>query len=220
MFPPPQPGVAANVSAETHAHCDAVAAWGRAQWPDVRVIREMALGARRVDVLFVMASDLVGVEIKGPKDSTDRLAAQLTEYRYWLPLVYAALDVKFKDKTKGVWIPNLLWIDGQVVTDEHAKYSKWKPHRDDLCCSRLLDLLWRDEAAAVAVRTGVIPGRVPKQFNRGKILSMLARLLTGHDIVKQVCRELRARQLVGMGSDLPMRTEDTNGKTTGTKTLL
>jgi hypothetical protein len=30
-------------------------------------------------------------------------------------------------------------------------------------------------------------------------------MLSGHEIVKQVCIELRARPLVGLGSDTPMR---------------
>ena len=38
-----------------------------------------------------------------------------------------------------------------------------------------------------------------------KVKRMLARMLSGHEIVKQVCIELRARPLVGLGSDTPMR---------------
>lgn len=195
---------AANVSAETHAATDAVIAYGRKVWADARLIREMALGTRRIDLLFVMPADLVGVEIKGPKDVLDRLDKQLTEYRYWLPVVYAAVDRSFEAKIRSIWVPNLMWIEGATVEVERHRSA---PQRDDLCCSRLLDLLWRDEAAAVAVRTGVIPQRVPKQFNRAKILSMLARLLTGHEITKEVCRALRMRTLVGMGSDQPVRDE-------------
>ncbi len=100
------------------------------------------------------------------------------------------------------WLPGLIWTERGAIV-ESPKPAR--DDRDDPCCSRLLDLLWRDEAAAIAVRTGVIPGRVPKQFNRSKVLSMLARLLTGHEVVKEVCLELRARQLVGMGSGPPLR---------------
>lgn len=212
MFVPPKVGKAANVSADTHDICDAVATWGRSRWGDVRVLREVALGDRRIDMLFVGVDDIAGVEVKGPRDSLDRLRDQLHEYRYWVPEVWVAIDDCWVDKMK-LYVPNQLVLsrdgDGYRVREDPPRPLRSPgfrgAFRDDLCCSRLLELLWRDEAAAIAVRTGVIPARVPKQFKRAKVLAMLARLLTGHEIVKNVCQELRARQMVGMSSDDPMR---------------
>jgi hypothetical protein len=76
-------------------------------------------------------------------------------------------------------------------------------------CSRLLELLWYSEACAIAVRTDVIPIRVHKQIRRGHVLKMLARLLTGNEIIAEVCTCLRARPqgMVGYRSDAPMRAE-------------
>lgn len=202
LYAPAKSGRAANVSDETHGATESIIAWGLARWPSARALREVALGTRRIDVLFVLESDLFGVEIKGPKDSLDRLEAQVREYGYWLPRTYVALHTRFKSKVEGKWIPNLLWIDGDTVSPAGGAETE----RSDLCCSRLLELLWRDEAVSVAVRTEVIPQFVPKTFTRGQIQSMLARMLTGHQVVKQVCTELRARTMVGMGSAEPVRT--------------
>ncbi len=61
-------------------------------------------------------------------------------------------------------------------------------------------------AAEIAERTGVIPGCMRSaQMTAPKIKKMLARLLTGNEILEQVCTELRSRPLVGVHSDPPLR---------------
>jgi hypothetical protein len=69
----------------------------------------------------------------------------------------------------------------------------------------MIELLWAEEAARIAHRTDVIPGATPTRDATWKVKRMLARMLSGHEIVKQVCIELRARPLVGRGSDRATR---------------
>ena len=38
------------------------------------------------------------------------------------------------------------------------------------------------------------------------LIRLRQELLTGNEIIAEVCREIRARQLVGVGSDAPVRT--------------
>lgn len=183
----------------------AVVDWGRARWPGCRVLHELVLGDRRVDLVFVLERDLVGMEIKSSVDTLGRLREQMKEYRRYLPEVWAAVALRWRDDGELNRERNLLTVTSAGAVHQERPSGGFKPERDELVCSRLLELLWRDEAAAIAVRTDVIPIRVPKQINRGKILKMLARLLTGNEVIEQVCLELRARQLVGRRSDDPLR---------------
>lgn len=183
----------------------AIIAWGRARWPGVRVIHELACGERRTDLVFVCDRDIVCFEIKSSVDRLDRLAPQLKEYQRFFPEVWAALAPCWEEDGLRD-IPNRMTVDGAGGTVRvHGR--RLRPFRDELVCSRLLELLWVSEAQTIAQRTGVIPGTPTRQL-AGKTKKMLARLLTGNQIIAEVCRELRARQLVGRGSDAPMRTVD------------
>jgi hypothetical protein len=183
----------------------AVITWARARWPGCRVLHELVLGERRIDLVFVLERDIIGMEIKSSVDTLARFREQMKEYRRYLPEVHACVALKWRGAAELDRERNLLTITSEGAIHQERPSGGFKPERDELVCSRLLELLWRDEAAAIAVRTDVIPLRVPKQINRGKILKMLARLLTGNEIIEEVCRELRARQLVGLRSDNPLR---------------
>lgn len=198
----------ANTSLEEQEIRVAVEAWGRQRFGDVRVIHELAMGDRRIDMVFVCRDDIVGVEIKGPKDSLSdgRLPGQLREFNFYLPEVWLAVAPRWLKHADVKRRRNLLLPTGdgiEVVKDKGD--GVFRPERDEYFCSRLIELLWVDEAARVAQRTDVIPGVTLTREPVWKVKRMLARMLSGHEIVKQVCIELRARPLVGLGSDRPMR---------------
>ena len=165
------------------------------------------MGERRIDLLFVCERDLIGIEIKSSKDKLTRLDSQLKEYGRYIPEVWAAVALRWRDHEDVIYRRgNLLVVpsDGRAFIQKPAPGRK--PYRDELVCSRLLELLWYDEAARIAIRTDVIPMRVPKQFRRHKILKLLSRLLTGNEIIYEVCTALRARPngMVGARSDPPV----------------
>jgi len=200
--------VRANTSLEEQAIRAAVEAWGRKRFGDVRVIHELALGERRIDMVFVGRDDIVGVEIKGPRDSLSdgRLAEQLREFNFYLPEVWLAVAPRWLKHAHVRHQQNLLLPterDIEIVKDKGD--GKFRPERDEFFCSRLIELLWVQEAARIAQRTDVIPGLALTREPTWKVKRMLARMLSGHEIVKQVCIELRARPLVGRGSDRAMR---------------
>jgi hypothetical protein len=200
--------VRANTSLEEQAIRAAVEAWGRKRFGDVRVIHELALGERRIDMVFVGRDDIVGVEIKGPRDSLSdgRLAEQLREFNFYLPEVWLAVAPRWLKHAHVRHQQNLLLPterDIEIVKDKGD--GKFRPERDEFFCSRLIELLWVEEAARIAQRTDVIPGVALTREPTWKVKRMLARMLSGHEIVKQVCIELRARPLVGRGSDRAMR---------------
>ena len=55
------------------------------------------LGDRRIDLVFVLERDLIGVEIKSGADTLARLAGQMKEYRRYLPELWVAAALKWKD---------------------------------------------------------------------------------------------------------------------------
>lgn len=203
-------GVRRNTGQDEQAIRAAVIAWmAKEKGTDVRVIHELALGERRIDLLFVYPADIVGVEIKGPRDSLGdgRMSKQLREYSFWLPEVWLAVDVCWEKHAtiESFWGNLLIYRDG-AATSERDKRWKHKPTRDEMCCSRLLDLLWNDEVKNIGNRTRIttVAGRISSK-HAAVIKGSLARLLTGHEIMKNVCSELRSRPLTGIGSDAPMQ---------------
>lgn len=180
---------------------DAVMAWGRKRWPDVRVLHELVIGTRRIDLLFVSTNDLAAVELKSGNDRLDRLEGQLREYSFYLPEIWVAVARKWA-KHKELRGHNLIVVDPPDVKERRPGK---KPQRDELVCSRLLELLWQSEAMRIAQRTGVLPPVMHKRLPADHVKKLLARLLTGNEIIREVCTELRARPLVGLRSDGPTR---------------
>lgn len=208
----------ANTSAEEQAIRVAVDAWARARWgADLRAIHELSIGRRRIDAVFVSPTDVVGVEVKGPRDSLGdgRVLEQMAEFALYLPEVWLVVDSKWRAH-KHVVTASYRWNvamheDGKIVVPKRLRYAR-DARRDDLCCSRLLELLWHSETYAIAQRTTVAYEAKPGlRFPAPKVKGMLARMLTGHEIVKEVCRELRSRPLVGMQSDEAMERRPTQG---------
>lgn len=200
--------VRANTSIEEQDIRAAVDIWGRKRYGDVRVIHELALGERRIDMVFVGRDDIVGVEIKGPRDSLSdgRLAGQLREFGFYLPEVWLAVAPRWRKHADVRGRRNvLLPTEGGIVIAGDKADGRFRPERDEFFCSRLIELLWVEEAARIAQRTDVIPGVTLTREPTWKVKRLLARMLSGHEIVKQVCIELRARPLVGRGSDRAIR---------------
>jgi hypothetical protein len=178
----------------------AVAAWGQRRWPGYRCMHEVPLSEHRIDMIFVGAKDIAGVEIKSSRDRLDRLEIQVEEYRRWLPEIWVAVASKWQHHDALQFARrNLIVVDDcrKGAADVVEYRQGRRPYRDELVCSRLLGILYQEEAARVAQRTGVIPGSRPTKEPRHRILPMLARLLTGNEIMREVCTELRRRPAFG-----------------------
>jgi hypothetical protein len=198
-----EPAQPRNLSAETLALNAAVIDWGRRRWPGSRVITEFAMGRRRVDIMFVCERDIIAVEVKSKSDKLDRLVDQVEEFQRYIPEVWIAIAPKWQDQMKRQWHQNVLLVDGgSVVNTTESMRAPW---RDELVCSRMVELLWCGEAMAIAKRQELLPRTpIPGSITSASIRKMLARCLTGNEIIREVCREFRSRPLCGMGSDKPI----------------
>ncbi len=199
----------ANRSSEELQLRAAAAAWGRKRLPGCRVIHELVCGERRADLVFVGEKDLIGVEIKSSRDRLDRLDEQIKEYGRYFPEVWLFIAPKWTQAAKKLAkeLSGMNIAVGHPGRVEVLRPSRAKPpYRDELVTARMLEWLWVDEAARIANRTQVIPGPVVgSRYPAANVRKLLARLLTGNEIIREVCRELRARPLVGQMSDPPLR---------------
>lgn len=166
---------------------DLVEAWGRARWPDARVVHELVCSECRIDVAFVCPNDLIGVEIKSSKDTLDRLEKQLRVFGEHLPEVWLAIAPKWEsDKTKPFVMNEIVVSGDDPVRIRHGG----RPHRNKLIYNDMLRLLWAEEARAIAARHQL---DVSKRTPLYKVLPIIAAKLTGEEIMRGVCAELRGR---------------------------
>lgn len=172
-----------NRSDEELAMRRAIATWGRPRWPDARLVHELVVGASRIDMAFVGPEYLVGIEIKSSRDTLDRLHDQHRVFSAMLPLTIYALAPIWRDQAE-VW-PQI-FVEGGAIYNDGIHWYKV----DRSVTAQMLHLLWAAELRNVAARTLISHGsRSPRQTMIGD----LARALTGDEIVREVCRELRAR---------------------------
>lgn len=176
---------------------DLVVAWGRRRWPGARMVHELTIGECRVDVAFIDTHHVAGVEIKSSLDNLDRLSKQVDVFRrglpeFWLALAPKWVDVIEKDYHAGAWSTDKIIVDGEVREPWGGTASV-----DRRVTVPLLDLLWRDELAAIARRKRLL--QVASGITVGGLAALLARRLTGDEIVAEACAELRARSGGRMG---------------------
>ena len=186
-----------NRSAEELAMRDAIEAWGRQRWPQARVVHELVTGECRIDMAFVQPHHLIGVEIKSGKDTLDRLATQIATFTRALPEVWLAMAPRWRDggwsffTYPGRYMPVVVDL-GAIEPIPNVQMTWGTTGRPDRgITADMLRLLWLAELRSIAVRRGLHTGR--GRVTCDGLRWVLARRLTGDEIVTEVCRELRGR---------------------------
>lgn len=180
-----------NRSSEELEMRRAVEAWGRERWPSARVVHELVVGVRRIDMAFIGPSHLAGVEIKSGRDRLDRLDPQLEAFRSALPEVWVFAAERWNDHSLPYGIGRL-WIGANgAVSSRHPTHGfPQVADADRSVTVAMLGLLWQSELFSLAVRSGLpVTRRTPIK----PLIDIIARALTGDEIVAGVCAQLRAR---------------------------
>lgn len=179
-----------NRSSEELAMRDRIEAWGRARWPDARVVHELVCGECRIDMAFVRPSDLIGVEIKSSKDVMTRAEKQYKAFNAMLPEVWIAIAPKWKDAKDKPFFSNEMIVTPEEGVKPSYPGAGWRARRNGLVYCDMLHLLWAEEARQIAFRHRL---DVTKRTPQHTVTPMLALKLTGEQILHEVCRELRGR---------------------------
>lgn len=158
-----------------------------------RVIEELEIcgGRARADIA-VIADALIGIEIKSPKDSTQRLAHQARHYSSCFDYVVLVVDRTLAADARKV-IPS--WWGMVVISgdDARATYTlRRKPRRNRQAdAESALELLWRDELSAL--HAALVGAKAPSRKSKRDIRNALLKLVPVARLRSESTRILRER---------------------------
>jgi hypothetical protein len=190
----------------------------RRRWPAARIVHELPLrySTRRIDLAAITETEIIAVEIKSSRDTLGRLAAQIEGFLPISAQIIVALAPKWnaqlpmiedartgrgrswstqhteaqqiiRDTGRGTIVTWTVCHAAQTITETEGGWSRNEMPWHGL----MLDVLWVAELERVLVDHAV-PGRLPS--NHYDLVRACNDGLTGRQIVRAVCRALRARR--------------------------
>jgi hypothetical protein len=166
-------------------------------------MHELPVNACRIDLAFVGEDSLCCVEIKSSRDTLDRLGRQMDEFNYCLPQVWLAVAPKYawKNRPAGTpYIPNEIIVDGGKIIEQSRPWKRPDGERNWHVLSAMPMLLHVAENRRVCERYSI---KIAKRAPQRVMMEAIARNLSGDQIEREVCRELRARR-TGWVADAPI----------------
>jgi hypothetical protein len=180
----------------------------REMLPDARIIHELVVGGCRADLAAVQPERITLVEIKSEKDTLKRLPEQIRQFeraahdviiiaheRWFNTIPYnngAPRFVPGDDLREHGGIHNV-W----AYPEDHSRpnYNRWvvSPYlgwRPEPHAARLLELLWKSELLTEAFRHRI---SATSRTTVTTLIHDLAWHMTGAEIARAVCRQLRQR---------------------------
>lgn len=182
----------------------AVVARIRRDLPRARVVHELVCGSSRADLAAVEPDRVVLFEIKSERDTLDRLENQMKAFIAASHVtVLVAHDCwfdrsRYNDGSERVVWPHPfrgseIWCYPEQAPTNIGSGYRWNLPRPTLrqpAARKLLGLLWRQELIAECNRHRISTARRPTM---DVMIDDMAWLMTGQEIVKAVCRQLRTR---------------------------
>ncbi|WEK50365.1 MAG: hypothetical protein P0Y66_22430 [Candidatus Kaistia colombiensis] len=200
---------------------DALVDFLHRELPKARVIHELATGGCRADVAAVEPERLMLFEIKSAKDTLDRLSAQMKEFQAVGHHAFVVPHEKWFDRTpydngaaRFVWPRDEYRYDVWAYPEDAGSSSvtpymyRWrlpKPTLSQPHSRNLLFLLWKDELLAECAEHQI---KVNSRTRNPDLVDLLAYRLTGQQIARAVCRQLRGRPI--LEADPPILTPEPN----------
>lgn len=179
----------------------------RDRYPDARIVHELVLeqGGCRIDVAAILAQGIIAVEIKSERDVLDRLAAQIGAAVKVSRTVMVCTTEKHADKIVALGsyyvaggasnpdhIPALRHCTVMAEQQDGMLGSVWTGGWSDptriLGAEDLLKMLWAPELRRVCYDLGV-----GQKATRSLCIWQACELLSGQEVRRRVCRELRSR---------------------------
>jgi hypothetical protein len=198
---------------------EVVEQWLRDRLSGARLIHEinMCQGGARIDLVAAGEAHLIGVEIKGPWDSADRVIGQIAAFRMVMPELWLVVAGRMKSATveivqylfPTVGVAEVVHRDGADAENwsEREYRAMWgapgvpvdrsklllvvlrEPVRVEPLSRALLNMLWVAELQSEAVRAKVWQG---KPGTHGKLIDAMTPL-SPEEKLAAACRQLRCR---------------------------
>ncbi|EQA97292.1 hypothetical protein [Sphingobium sp. HDIP04] len=190
--------------------------------PNSRIIHELVVGGCRADLAAVQPDRVTLVEIKSERDKLDRLARQVdhftraghdviviaherwfdtTPYQNGAPRFFPSDELMeaARGHTRAIW--------AYPEAPGRYLYGEWEPKRywseqPEPHAAQLLNLMWKEEMLAECRGYGL---KATARDNMMKLTRLMQLELTGKQIARSVCRQLRLREFPE--ADAPMSTE-------------
>lgn len=182
----------------------------REMFPGARIIHELVVGGCRADLAAVQPERIALVEIKSEKDTLKRLPEQVRQFERAAHDVIVIAHERWFDTspyTNGAarFVPGdelrdgsgsaSVWAFPESADRYPPGYGNWTPpkvwsRRPEPHAARLLELLWRAELLEEAFQHRIA---CSKRATQTWLIAEMAWLMSGREIVRAVCRQLRQR---------------------------
>lgn len=180
-------------------------AFARERFPNARMCHEMVMGERKVraDMVAIDPAHIAAFEIKGEYDDTTRLLHQVGMYQLCVPEVWMVVPVG-RHAEDARLIRHLLPSVGLLVgagqsAKNHYEFDgkdfglvvEAEPAPFQVIPEMALEMMWRDELAAMCLRTGCYAAT--KKVTRPNFIKALL-TLPFDQLQREICTELRMRE--------------------------
>jgi hypothetical protein len=183
----------------------------REMLPDARIIHELVVGQCRADLAAVQPDRVTLVEIKSERDTLKRLDRQVKHFtRAGHDVIVIAHERWFDTTPYQNGAPRFFPSDALVEASgghsravwaypevpERYLFGTWEPKRywseqPEPHAAELLNLMWKEEMLSECRGYGL---KATARDNMMKLTRLMQLELTGRQVVRSVCRQLRQRE--------------------------
>ncbi len=141
----------------------------------IRMIEEKSMGKSRADVVMVMPSQIVGIEIKSDADTYARLDRQVKDYdKYFdcnMVVVGTSHAQHIEEHVPAWW--GIITVDEEDNRVDFYVYREMQ-HNPKMSLKRQITFLWREELAKIQEDNGMYKYKEKsKRFVQEKILEKI-----------------------------------------------
>lgn len=157
----------------------------------IRIIEEKRVGKSRADLMMIVPSEIVGLEIKSDADSYARLARQVKDYDNYFDRNYVVVGTShamhIEEHVPAWWgIITVEMVDGKA--DFYIlRTAKMNPKQDK---KKKLTLLWRPELAHIQQLNQMA---AYKQKSKGFVIEKILEKVKTDTLDEQISQELYER---------------------------
>ena len=181
-----------------------------AYYGKMRILEEKQMGRSRADIVMVLPSALVGIEIKSDADTYARLTRQVKDYDQYFDYNYVAAGV-----SHAMHIEEHVPVWWGIITAEADKGSvdfyilRKASENPKMVPRKKLGLLWRPELSHILEQN-----RLPayRQKSKAFVVEKILEKVPKEILKRQICQELFERDYQMIGTTIRAYKKKYRGK--------